>query len=159
MGSKDTKTKAFVRNNMRFADVCNYYLYDGINYSAQVAETYRKNKENKNYRPKSAEFLSGFGKNDKLVPVITITIYWGAGKWDGPRSLHEMFDTEDETILKYAQDYKVNLIIPDEIEDFGVFATDMGYTLDCIKHSGSKEDLMGFFEKNEELHYWQREIK
>lgn len=39
----------------------------------------------------SAEFLSEFHKDDKLTPVITITVYWGSGKWDAPRSLHEMF--------------------------------------------------------------------
>lgn len=225
MGSKDTRTKEFVRDNRRFADVCNYYLYggrkvirlehlrerdaveiadipvkqgkavsiqkfrdllkgavlkesdsalylligienqsdvhyaiavknmlyDGINYWTQVMDTTKINRNNKEYKQTSAEFISGFAKKDKLIPVITITIYWGAGKWDGPRSIHDMFHTEDEAILKYAQDYKVNLIIPEEIKDFEAFTTDMRYTLDCIKHSGSMEELMEFFEKNKEV--------
>lgn len=225
MGIKDTRTKEFVKDNRRFADVCNYYLYggrnvirpehlrerdtaeianipvkqgkavaiqkfrdllkgavlkesdkalylligienqsdvhyaiavknmlyDSINYWTQIMARTKINRNNKEHKRTSAEFISGFAKEDRLIPVITITIYWGAGKWDGPRSIHDMFHTEDEAILKYAQDYKVNLIVPEEIEDFRAFTTDIGYTLDCIKHSGSMEELMEFFEKNKEI--------
>ena len=45
--------------------------------------------------------LSGFAKEDKLVPVITLTIYWNTGIWDGARSLHEMLDVQETDILKF----------------------------------------------------------
>ena len=52
---------------------------------------------------------SGFYKTDKLLPVITLVIFWGAEKWDAPLSLKEMYAEADETIMKYVPDYKVNL--------------------------------------------------
>ncbi len=30
--------------------------------------------------PSSGEYLSGFCKTDRLLPVITLTIFWGADK-------------------------------------------------------------------------------
>ena len=32
-----------------------------------------------------AEYVSGFSKEGKLTPVITIVIYWGKEPWDVPR--------------------------------------------------------------------------
>ena len=38
------------------------------------------------------EYISGFTKEDKLTPVITIVVYWGKEPWDGPRHLKEMLE-------------------------------------------------------------------
>ena len=51
------------------------------------------------YRSSDA-FLSGFTLDDKLTPVITITLYLGTTQWDGPRSLAEMMPQMDERILR-----------------------------------------------------------
>jgi len=31
----------------------------------------------------SDEYLSGFLKNDHLLPIVTIVVYFGAVEWDG----------------------------------------------------------------------------
>lgn len=54
------------------------------------------------------EFLSGFRKEDKLMPVVTAVIYFGADTWDGPLSLHQMIACEDENILQMIPDYKIS---------------------------------------------------
>ena len=89
----------------------------------------------------SAEFLSGFRKEDKLMPVITLVVYFGEESWDGPQSIREMLNTKDEVILSYVQDYKLNLIVPATIrdEEFDKFHTDLGAILQFIKHQ-SQED-------------------
>ena len=51
-----------------------------------------------------AEFLSGLAKDDKLVPVITLTIYWNTGNWDGARSLHEMLNICLDAKLEIKED-------------------------------------------------------
>ena len=38
-----------------------------------------------------AEFLSGFRKEDKLYPCITMVLYYGEN-WDGARNLHDLLD-------------------------------------------------------------------
>lgn len=57
-------------------------LYDTLNYAAQVnlkAGEYREKRAKKepDFKESPAEFLSGFHAEDKLTPVITITVYWG----------------------------------------------------------------------------------
>ena len=51
-----------------------------------------------------AEFLSGFRKEDKLIPVITLVVYFGSSEWDGPMTIHEMLSTQNPAILDLVQD-------------------------------------------------------
>ena len=71
-------------------------LYDALQYTKQVSEiadVHRRKKENSNHKSVShAEFISGFYKNDRLIPVITLVIYFNANEWDGPRSLLDMME-------------------------------------------------------------------
>lgn len=63
-------------------------IYDAMNYGEQVNEAKKQHQKNKDYKS-SDEFLSGFTLEDRLTPVITITLYLGTKNWDGPRSLVE----------------------------------------------------------------------
>lgn len=213
MGEKDTKAKEYLSDNSRFADLCNYVLfqgeqiikaetliekdstevlsilvdgreeqfqkwrdlikgtvikrnkdmvfvligienqsdihyampvknmiYDALNYGSQVKKTAKRHRKNHD-KLTPAEFLSGFRKDDKLTPVITITLYWGADKWDGPRTLHDMLDHSDETLIKFIPDYHINLVVPEEIDDFKKFRTTLGEVLEAIKVSNDKEQM------------------
>ena len=62
-------------------------LYDAINYAKQVqkaANSHREAKDSKGHN--KGEFLSGFYKEDRLIPVITLVILFSPDKWDGPVS-------------------------------------------------------------------------
>lgn len=91
------------------------------------------------------EYISVFSKYDKLIPVIIITVYWNSGKWDGSRSLHEMLDVKNKEILEYVTDYKINLIVPDDIEDFDKFETELGNVFHFIKCSNNKDKFENNF--------------
>ena len=128
-------------------------LYDALNYASQAEKIAKHHREAKDL--KGAEFLSGFSKTDKLLPVVTICIYWNSGEWDAPRSLFEMFDVSDEEILKYVPDYKVNLIIPDEIEDFSKFATELKSVFEIVGVSDDKNEFVNYCKNsfNTEISY------
>ena len=134
------------QSDIHYAMVIKNMVYDAINYASQaemIAKVHRKARD-----VKGAEFLSGFAKTDKLIPVVTITIYWNSGAWDGPRTLHEMFEVVDERITKYISDYKLNLIVPDEIEDFSKFTTELKNVFEFVGISNNKNELRQFC-KNE----------
>ena len=171
MGKKDIQAHEFLANNARFADLCNYFLFDGreiiapgelkeqdtteihyampiknmiydaINYGRQTKEAAKMHKKKKDTK-NNAEFLAGFTKEDKLTPVITLTVYWGCEDWDAPRSLHEMLRISDESVLQYVSDYKLNLIAPYEISDFSKFKTSLGPVLQLLRVAND-EDAMG----------------
>ena len=91
---------------------------------------------------KDAEFLSGFSKTDKIIPVISLVVYFGSDKWDGPRSLKEMFPEDiDSEILDEVEDYRLHLIVPSEITDFSKFKTDLGKAMKYIAASESRSEM------------------
>ena len=66
-------------------------IYDSFEYAAQVEKTARMHRRHlksgkhsgQKALPKisSGEFLSGFYKGDRLIPVITLVIHFGPEKW------------------------------------------------------------------------------
>ncbi|MBR1441863.1 MAG: Rpn family recombination-promoting nuclease/putative transposase [Lachnospiraceae bacterium] len=108
-------------------------LYDSIRYAKQVEKTAAAHRKKKTRRASGAEFLSGWYKEDKLLPIITITVYFGAEEWDGPKSIHEMFeDTVDESILKIVPNYEIHLLEPRKVVDWDSFQSDIGLLFHAI---------------------------
>ena len=52
-----------------------------------------------------------------------------------------MFEDVDESIMRFVEDYKVHLIVPNEIQDFDKFATDFGKVMKYIAVSKDKVAL------------------
>lgn len=140
------------QNKVHYAMPVRDMLYDGINYAAQVDEAKRSYRNSGKDDNKDAEllfeegelkikltqeeFLSGFRKGDKLIPIVTAVIYFGPDEWDAPLSIHSMFDVPDKRILRVIPDYFINLIAPANIDDddFGKFNTDLGLAMKVIKY-------------------------
>lgn len=125
-------------------------LYDTLRYTKQaeeVANEYRKQrKEGQPVKMTRAEFLSGWKYTDKLIPVITLAIYYGTDEWTGAKSLHDMFSEDvDEKILACVPDYKINLIEPNKIEDFDKFQSDFGKLLEAIRYKDDETELTKIF--------------
>lgn len=128
------------QSDIHYAMPVKNMIYDAMNYGSQVTEAVKKHKKDKDYGS-NAEFLSGFKKEDKLTPVITLTLYLGARKWDAPRCLHDMFRVKDKGILKQVDNYHLHLIVPQEISDFDKFQTSLGEVLEVIKASENRNAL------------------
>ena len=123
-------------------------IYDALNYGEQVNEAKKRHRKNKDYRS-SDEFLSGFTLDDKLTPVVTITLYLGTAQWDGPRSLVEMMPQMDERILPFINDYRINLLNPLEITDFSKFETGLRPLFELLKNASDEEKLNDLITKDE----------
>ena len=117
-------------------------LYDAAEYVAQVEDTAKSHKGGKKSET-GAEYLSGFYRTDKLLPVITLTVYFDAEKWNAPKSLYEMFGNIEPEILKFVDNYHIHLISPADIadEDFSKFHTELSLALKYIKYSKDKKRL------------------
>lgn len=115
-------------------------IYDALNYGQQVNKISAEHRKDKDI--KNGEFLSGFSKTDKIIPVITLTVYFGGNDWDAPRSLKDMFPKDiDEEVLEEVDDYKLHLIIPTEIDDFSLFRTDFGKAMKYIAASENPQKM------------------
>ena len=121
--------------------------------TARIAREAKKNSaEASDSEPKivfqdSGQFLSGLTPDDRLNPVIIAALYAGNKPWYGPRTLSEMLSTTDPRILRYTCEYRVNLIIPEDIPDRNEYHGSDFWQLMRILAAGhqGKEDLYDLF--------------
>ena len=126
-------------------------LYDALNYTEQISDIAGKHKR-ENDKMSSPEFLSGITKEDKIIPVVTLVIYWGSSNWDAPKSLCEMFRKVDIDTMRFINDYRINLIAPNEIKDFSMFKTELGKVLEFLNASEDLDKMRNILERNREAY-------
>ena len=135
-------------------------LYDVLEYTRQVESMAKAHREAKDYKGISAgEFLSGFYKDDRLIPVITLVIYFGADKWNAPRSIYDMFEIKDKRILSFVTDYHINLIAPYELdgEKAERLHSNLKEVLLYIKNSNDKEKLRDLVQSDKKFSRLERD--
>ncbi len=100
---------------------------------------------------KGAEFISGFSRQDKLLPVITIVVYWGKKPWDGPRCLKEMMDMEGclPELQGLVVDYPIHLLEVRNYEESDHFQTDIQYLFGFLQREKDKKRLREYVRENE----------
>lgn len=65
---------------------------------------------------RSAEFLSGFRKGNRLHPIVTLCVYYGENLWDGPITLADMMEIPAK-FRPLVNDYRMHLIQVRESEE------------------------------------------
>jgi len=98
-----------------------------------------------------------FTKEDKLIPVITITVYLGTKEWDGPRKLSDMFGDVDEELLPFIPDYRINLLAPRKITDFTGFRTSIRQLFEVLQNAYDKEKMQEVLQNDEKFSKVDRE--
>lgn len=136
------------QSSVHYAMPVKNMLYDAINYGDQVKQATKKHRDEKGYKDND-EFLSGFKATDKLTPVITLTVYLGDKEWDAPRNLREMFPDVDQRLLPFMSDYKANVIVPAEIDDFDKFKTDLKQIFEILSASGDNQKMKEMLDKDQ----------
>ena len=140
-------------------------LYDALEYAGQVeeaAKSHRKEMKRKKEQaetsvdedrkaPNAGEFLSGFWAEDRLIPSITVTIFFSSEEWNGPLSLFDMMDVSDPDVLACMDNYQVRLIAPAHMSDEEImkFQSSLREVLLFIKYSKDKENLIKVLAANE----------
>lgn len=126
-------------------------LYDAMSYTSQVEQAALRHRENGDYQ-NSAQFLSGFFPEDRLVPVVTLCLYYGTTPWDGPMELLDMMDIpeEFEDMRPYLSNYRLNLIQPENAEPDN-FRTDWKLIFSLLKMAGDGTGMKEYIQENSEM--------
>jgi len=113
--------------------------YDYGAYIKQVEDFCDSNDKNGN-----SAYAKVLQEGQRLVPVITIVLYYGKA-WVGPKSLQEMIDfTGKESLKQFVPDVKINLI---ELGQAGIpecFRSDMRIISRYISLKGNREGMRAF---------------
>ena len=80
--------------------------YDVAEYERQANRIKKKVRKEKGI--KKAEFLSGFKRESRLYPCITLVLFFGE-TWDGSKDLHGILDFTDipEEMKEYVNNYQI----------------------------------------------------
>ena len=94
--------------------------YDGAAYRSQLLRIVNR-----------SETLHNKKMDKKKYPVITLVLYFGEERWNGPRSLSEVLEIP-EKLKTYVNDYKVNVFEISYLTDeqIGKFKSDFGILAD-----------------------------
>lgn len=105
------------QQHIHYAMPLRHMIYDAMSYLKEYQELTRKCGKDDGKKT-TDEFLSSMKKNERLHPVITLTIYYGEKEWDGPHCLRDMIVEMPEEIDSIFSDYKMNLL---EVRDSGKY--------------------------------------
>ena len=123
-------------------------------YGQQIEKLQKKNINEKRTYEGGDDFKYRYKKEDRLDPILNLTLYWGKRRWERPLSLGEM--TKIRSLpLKLCElfgDYRVHMIhmrsIPDaELQKMN---SDLKYVLGLMKRTGSKKKYVAFILENKE---------
>lgn len=130
-------------------------LYDALNYSNQIEALSNKHRIEGEKPADSGEFLSGIYREDKLVPVKTLIVYFNAKDWDGPRTLHDMLDMSGWSAEERQKipDYPLSILEPSKLteEQLDGMQSDLGVVLGFIKYSMDQEKLDAYVHQHKEF--------
>jgi len=114
--------------------------YEVDEYEHQAMKIRRRVRKQKGIS--TAEFLSGFTRQERLKPCITLVLYYGED-WDGAKSLHSLLDFMDipREFYGLVNEYNMHICEVRKFEDTDVFQTDLKQVFDFIKYSKDPEKL------------------
>lgn len=132
------------------SDICNIMpvrnmMYDAMMYEKNVRDIVAENEK----EDKKVHVTRVIEKNQKIHPLITLVLYTGKDKWDGPDRLSEMWNISDETkeILKNElNDYKIHIIDANhmsqkEIDKYNSNVRQFFYVLNLLKQERSLKNV------------------
>ena len=76
------------------AMVLRSFIYDAYSYDEQLNTIRKRHRENKDL--KGAEYIAGFSGKDRIIPVITVCVYYGDEPWEAPIRLHELKNIDED---------------------------------------------------------------
>lgn len=114
--------------------------YDVREYERQ--SNIRRKKVRQEKKISKAEFLSGFKKEDKLHPSITLILFYGQ-EWDGGTDLHSLLELSElpPELRKLVNNYQIHILDVKKLKNTEVFRTDLKQVFDFIKYSQDKQKL------------------
>ena len=106
------------QNQIHYAMPFRCMEYDVMEYGKQIKRIAKQNSEMKKYENSSA-YLSGFGPEDRLYPVMTFVFYHGKDTYNSCKTLYEMLQLDESNIkyLPYIPNYKMNLILLSDLDE------------------------------------------
>lgn len=127
------------QSDIHYAMPVRNMLFDALLYSEQVDNIAKNNR--KKGICNSKNYLSGITKGDKLIPIVSVTLYWGTDPWDAPTTLQEMLLPTDKSTRSLLGDYNCNLFSIVDAQDFPKYKTELEELFQILNIRNQKDRL------------------
>lgn len=134
------------QEDIDYAQVVRHMIYDAYGYNRQLIDI-RKSHETVNML-----YKRGFYPEDRLIPIVTVCLYYGSHEWDAPTHMKDLFDysmmPEDEADIwqRCVQDYEVIVLDIRRMseEQLEHMHTDMRLLFGLLRNSDDKKQLQAY---------------
>lgn len=113
----------------------------------RLKESYRRN----GGLETAEEYLSGIKKTDRLIPVVTILLYHGEGKWTSASRLSDMLDLTgmDAAMKGLMNEYRLHVFNLTDLDE-NKFETGLRELIGMVKRKDDEEELLAYCRENAE---------
>ena len=115
-------------------------LYEeALTYQRQLEKIKKVHREKKDLKA-GAEFLGGFSKEDRVLSVVSLVIYYGKKPWDGAMDLYELLDMIEvpEEMKSLVNHYPIHILDVHRFEHTEWFQTDIREVFEFIQCANDK---------------------
>lgn len=104
------------QDQIHYAMPIRIMMEDAAGYDEQMRQIQKWHNRKRDL--KGAEFLGQFSRSDKISPIVTLVLYYGAEPWSGAKDLHQMMDFQSlpEELRTFVNNYPIHVI---EMRSFG----------------------------------------
>lgn len=126
---------------------------DCLAYGREIEEIQERNiHAGESYR-QGDDFKYHYKREDRIEPILDLTLYWGKEKWKSPLGLRELMTYMrmlPRKMTRLVGDYRVNLIpmraIPES--ELQKMDSDLKYVLGFMKHTSSRKRYEKYIREN-----------
>lgn len=152
---KGRQLHILVVENQNYVDyrmVLRAMLSESLGYQKQWKQKKRIHEQNRDFKNDTDAFLSGMEREEKFTPIITLVVYYGmAHPWDGPRSLYELLEI-DEEVKPFVTNYRLNLYDCHEHDSFETYHTELRQVFEILRYGKDKEAMQRMMEADREAY-------
>lgn len=139
------------QTDVNYAMVIRSMLYDALNYTRQIQDLKSSSTGGRHYK-NSGEFLSGMCKADKLIPVVTLVVYFGKQPWDAGNCLHDLLSLDPEMIelKEMIPNYGINVLDTRRIKHLENYNTGLREIFGALRYAEDKLGITRHIKENQE---------
>lgn len=129
---------------------------DCLSYGKEIEEVQEQNVLKKERYGEEDDYKYHYKKENRIEPILDLTLYWGKKKWEGPLTLRGMMvdmGALPEKMIGLVGDYRVNLIsmcaIPES--DLQKMDSDLKYVLGIMRYTKSRKQYEKYIRENRDF--------
>lgn len=129
---------------------------DCLSYGKEIEEVQEQNVLKEEKYGEEDDYKYHYKKENRIEPILDLTLYWGKKKWEGPLTLRGMMTdigALPEKMMGLVGDYRVNLIsmraIPES--DLQKMDSDLKYVLGIMRYTRSRRQYEKYIRENRDF--------